>query len=450
VVPLLHAFNLEIKPKIYLTQYKIVFLGPRTLSFSCCTKYLANLKSHISYLFYLFPMAGLAFSVITTGIFLYPVIDSLIKPNPDKATLVHFTLGSTGLHDDSGPMGGSVPTVAVYTEDGTQIGISYGSSKKAWSAGSEKYVTINPNKGMDGRQATYVTVVTGGNDALCISALSVAWPDGTAPKVWLGDMGQKCATTEGPFWANSATQTGSDPQFQSKCVWIDGDGTDGITTKGFSLHIVDFGRTDGATTNNGEPTTNPVADQWNENNDLLCKAPGRMNFSSNFQADTYPWIYQPPLQYNTDGTDKDPNAVLNGVCNPDPEFLQSQCSTTAPNKKPESDAPVSKRYSQSRRLSKRSTQMSRTLVHSSSAAHSAEELCNHPASISPSFVSYQEGKFCDMVTRTLWPLCSQTAKSGCYDARLNRLVINSKRLKSSLPNHISPNGTMIWERVVRW
>jgi hypothetical protein len=396
-------------------------------------------------------MAGLAFSVITTGIFLYPVIEGLIKPNPDKSTLVAITLGSTGVQGDNGQMGGSIPTVAVYAEDGTEIGRSYGSGKKAWSAGSIKYVQVNPNKGMDGRQATYVSVATGGNDAICISAISVAWPDGSTPKVWLGDMGQKCATADGPFWANSVTQTGSDPEFQSKCIWIDGDGTDGITTQGFGLHIVDFGRTDGATTSNGAPTTNPVADQWNNDNDLLCKAPGRMNFSSFFEADTYPLVYQPPLQYNTDGTDKDPNIVLYGACDPDPEFLQSECVDNLPHENPESDGPASKRSTLIPKLSKRSTRMSKTLVHSNSLAHSAEELCSHPASISPSFVSYREGKFCDMVTRNVWPLCSRRIKSGCYDAKSNRLVPDDRSLNNStLLNHVAPNGTMIWERIVHW
>jgi len=72
---------------------------------------------------------------------------------------------------------------AVYGEDGTEIGRAYGSNKHTWVAGSTNFVNINPNKGMDGVQATYVSVGTGGNDAICISAVSVAWPDGSTPKV---------------------------------------------------------------------------------------------------------------------------------------------------------------------------------------------------------------------------------------------------------------------------
>jgi hypothetical protein len=184
---------------------------------------------------------------------------------------------------------------------------------------------------MGGKQATYVSVAAGGNKPLCISALSVAWPDGSDSKVWLGDIGYNCsAEPNGPSWANSVTQTGSDPQFQSKCIWIDAALKYGILSQGFGLHIVDFGRTDGAVDNNGAPTSNPVAQQWNENNALLCNAPGRMNFSSFFEADTYPLVYQPPLQYTTNGTDKDPHAVMHGACDVDPEDLQSDCRGRSP------------------------------------------------------------------------------------------------------------------------
>ena len=127
-------------------------------------------------------MAQLAFSVLSTGIFMYPLISSMIKPNPALATVVSVTVGSTGLKNDTANMAGNVPNIAVYAEDGTEIGRAYGSNKKVWPAGGTQFVSINPNKGMDGRQATYVSFATGGNNAICISAVTVAWPDSTTPK----------------------------------------------------------------------------------------------------------------------------------------------------------------------------------------------------------------------------------------------------------------------------
>jgi len=258
-------------------------------------------------------------------------------------------------------------------------------------------------------------------------------------------MGYKCAAATGPYFANSVTQTGSDPEDQSKCIWIDGDDTNGITTQGFSLHIVDFGRTDGAVTNGGGQTTNPVAEQWNNNTDLLCKAPGRMNFYNAFGPDDFPIIYQPPLEYNPDGTDQDPNAVLHTGCDDDPELIVSPCGG--------SDYRKSKRNAQATRQARglnSSTPMASTLVHSNSSAHSAEESCSHPGYIGPSLVSYHEGTFCDMATRIVWPLCSDTVPSGCFDPNANKLVLDQKGLNSTHIDLLNPSGNGNFTHIVHW
>lgn len=57
----------------------------------------------------------------------------------------------------------------------------------------------------------------------------------------------------------------------------------------------------------------------------------------------------------------------------------------------------------------------RRLVVSSLPAHSAEELCRHPNSRGPSFVSLAEGAHCDMDTREVLPLCSGGLTEGCFD-----------------------------------
>lgn len=57
----------------------------------------------------------------------------------------------------------------------------------------------------------------------------------------------------------------------------------------------------------------------------------------------------------------------------------------------------------------------RRLVVSSLPAHSAEELCRHPNSRGPSFVSLAEGTHCDMDTREVLPLCVGGLTEGCFD-----------------------------------
>lgn len=57
----------------------------------------------------------------------------------------------------------------------------------------------------------------------------------------------------------------------------------------------------------------------------------------------------------------------------------------------------------------------RRLVVSSLPDHSAEELCRHPSSRGPSFVSLAEGAHCDMGTREVLPLCAGGLMEGCFD-----------------------------------
>ncbi|KAL2272441.1 hypothetical protein FJTKL_06562 [Diaporthe vaccinii] len=57
----------------------------------------------------------------------------------------------------------------------------------------------------------------------------------------------------------------------------------------------------------------------------------------------------------------------------------------------------------------------RRLVVSSLPAHSADELCRHPTSRGPSFVSLTEGTHCDMETRDVLPLCTDGLTTACFD-----------------------------------
>jgi hypothetical protein len=55
------------------------------------------------------------------------------------------------------------------------------------------------------------------------------------------------------------------------------------------------------------------------------------------------------------------------------------------------------------------------LVRSSRPEHSAVTLCESDSSVGPDFVSLHEGKFCDMTTREILPLCASGIAGDCFD-----------------------------------
>jgi hypothetical protein len=156
-----------------------------------------------------------------------------------------------------------------------------------------------------------------------------------------------------------------------------------------------------------------------------------MGFYNAMPKDQFPDIYQPPLEYNPDGTNAHPERVIASG----EEFT------------PGARFPVPPRR---RSNSKRSAQMENTVVHSTSPAHNAEELCNSEGSVSPDFISYTEGKLCDMTTKLLWPLCSDQTTIGCFDANLNRLLPDETGLDIRDLTHVAPKRGIEYEQMVHW
>ena len=345
-------------------------------------------------------------SAAINGFFLYDGIKALIpSPNSKLATQVQISIGSTGVHGNSDLMGGNIPNIQLWTESGDLIGSAPGDSKKVSGPGSTIPISVNPNKGMENEKASYIAVSAGGNDGICISAISVAYPDGSAPLVWTGDLASNCTAD----WSPQIIDTGTGHQ-KSNCVWIDGDYSNGLKYQGLGLHITDF-----------IPKA-AIVDQFNKNNDLLCKAPARQNFYPQLKRDDWTLYFQPPLEFNSDGTDKDPTKVINQGVDLNPELLH----------------PGSRRIVRKRSSSTNNRVMARaqgndelgnflngTIIRSNSSSHSAEMICKSPGSFSPDFVSYHEQLFCDMTTRQLWPLCSTKTTVQCFNTQSNSLELHS-------------------------
>lgn len=167
---------------------------------------------------------------------------------------------------------------------------------------------------------------------------------------WLGDMGFAC----GQAWAYSNVIV-SDDGHKPACTWLDKDHTNGISAAAVQIHMQDF--------------TNLTAD-YSKDPQTYCHLPAMI------------------FEKNMDETGQS-NSFWYGKRSMDE-------GRTSP------------------RLRPRSPAMSSSIIGSQDTSHSALKLCQSDTSHSPDFVSFSEGIFCDMATKTPWSLCSDTVKDDCY------------------------------------
>lgn len=55
---------------------------------------------------------------------------------------------------------------------------------------------------------------------------------------------------------------------------------------------------------------------------------------------------------------------------------------------------------------KTASALGQSLTKSNRTSHSAYEICGSDTSVGPDFLHIDEGQFCDMKTKTLWPVCT--------------------------------------------
>lgn len=86
-----------------------------------------------------------------------------------------------------------------------------------------------------------------------------------------------------------------------------------------------------------------------------------------------------------------------------------------------------------RAVRKRSAQMEVEVeyVISNHTAEETERLCSSPSSFGPNFVSLTSNQFCDMETKTVWPLCNTPGapESGCFDLETKEIRPNSRAVR---------------------
>jgi len=322
---------------------------------------------------------GLLLGVVT----MVPFLESLTPKQVDLTTTVRIGAGlSTGSKDDTK---GNIPGIALFDVMGRSVGTHRG-SKETIDDGGFKDILVEAADGASGRQAEYISISKGGDDALCVAYISMTWPDG-GKRAWLGDVGKAC----GASWYHSQTITGDD-DYKPACVWIDGNDSFDIETEGMGIHITDF---------NATPEQSKA---YAKDKDTMCKSPPRFKLYNALTSDDWLPVFSPPLEYE-DGTrvDKDRSKVVD---------VSGKAQGTPPQDRRRS-------VIEARGLSNKTELVINLLGHrliiSGAPSHSAAELCGSKTSKGPDFVSYFEGMFCDMGEKEVWPLCTKTLTSGCFD-----------------------------------
>lgn len=99
--------------------------------------------------------------------------------------------------------------------------------------------------------------------------------------------------------------------------------------------------------------------------------------------------------------------------------------------------------------------METKLVISKIASHSATNLCNSANSWGPDFATPNEGKLCDMSTKTLYTLCSSEDIDGCVEistssgnGTANQLSVATRKLSVAKRTVSSPLRT--YEETAVW
>jgi hypothetical protein len=209
--------------------------------------------------------------------------------------------------------------------------------------------------------------------------------------------------------------------------------------------------------------TNAQGTACANNSDLMCKSGLRFRMYPQLKAKESILFYNPPLDYNQDGTDKDPSKVINNpgsltqidddeqrqLCmDPDTRPLQlcDKCATF-PLPGVSCDDKIIKRdhmRMQGKRTPQkpnapaqqpnlgpnhywhpqRQHQHQRNLIPeilSGMPVHSASKLCASANPYGPDFVATSEGKFYDVKRKQLWDVCSNQKSTCCFDVEQAQL-----------------------------
>ena len=292
---------------------------------------------------------------------------------------------------DQDNFGGDGLKISGFTQQGTYIGKG---KMPHMDQGQTYGITLDTGDSDVGDvQAWQLTIASGGSDAVCVQYVELAW-QGTMASGFDGTWGQMC----GQDWYYSMATWGfteDGKPYRPACWWLDA--PDGHHKKSHPAQEVWANMESflsGASVQGDNGTTDTYC-----NTDIL-------KFSATDNGDSKsPSV---PAGLNSDNPGSGPAKLRRGRRVPSSSLASYPTATVSGNP----SFPTSVANETTVFLSSKGnlTQM----VVSEIETHSAKELCDHPRSRGPDFVSSVENIYCDMTAKRSYPLCRDEQTKTCF------------------------------------
>ncbi|KAL8882296.1 MAG: hypothetical protein Q9198_000684 [Flavoplaca austrocitrina] len=319
------------------------------------------------------------------------MVPSFIPEETDPQHVIRIAAGLSSNEADT--TSGNQPGVVIYDAIGRKMGSVEG-KKKTILDGDFVDIQIPLDDDVGKKPAEYISIANGGDDALCIAYIAITQPDGREPAYWYPEMAMDC----GAEWYPSQLKPG-DNDYTPKCIWIDRDRSNGLQFQGLGFHLPDL------------KGTEERSNQLNENRSILCDVSPRLRLYEDFTNDDFIPFFDPPLKLSDEGCDLDTTVIMD------------KATWKMPDEGPNVNKVLIDSTPNYRKVEKRSVSNavfgenpeSKVVIISTNSMHSARELCESETSRGFDFVSSTENLYCDMEPKRLWPVCSNSTISACFD-----------------------------------
>lgn len=292
-----------------------------------------------------------------------------------------------------------------------------------WTEGSFwDYASLPMEKEVN-RRAEYIELVSDNANPICISAITVASPQGDETTITGNLLRRRCGWNGYP----SVTDvTIGETTFQPDCLWLgslESNATNNAQTvpQRMTFHLPDF-------------TGERSAEAYKENMDLLCKAPPRA-WRWGASAPEIP-VFEPALRYAREGSESESSSGSGSGAGDaydaevvlDPKHWATSDGARQPKIRPLTGIPELglPRDDKRRRDSSGSgfdgaeitERYSRqySLVDSAAQRYSAKVICGDLSIVGPDWANKYEALYCDLSSRQLYPFCETEEDGSCFDA----------------------------------